>query len=62
MSVSLLLFIVAIAAPIVLFADTAMQWGLRLILDEGFDYPRPKAEGEEAAPAGAAAGSRAKAA
>jgi hypothetical protein len=49
MSVSLLLIIVAIAAPIVLFADSAMQWSLRLLLDEGFDYSRVKAEGAEAA-------------
>ena len=51
MSVSSLLIIVAIAAPIVVFADTAMQWSLRLILDEGFDYPRAKAEVAEAAAA-----------
>jgi hypothetical protein len=51
MSASLLLFIFAIAAPIVLFADTAMQWSLRLILDEGLDYSRAKAEAaEKAAP------------
>ena len=49
MSVSLLLIIVAIAAPIVLFADTAMQWGLRLLLDEGLDYSSLKAEVAEAA-------------
>jgi hypothetical protein len=44
MSATLLLFIVAIAAPVVVFADSAMQWSLRLILDEGLDYPRAKAE------------------
>jgi hypothetical protein len=53
MSVSLLLWIVAIAAPILLFADTAMQWGLRLILDEGLDHPRAKAEIAETAAPGA---------
>ncbi|MDA0204795.1 MAG: hypothetical protein O3A53_08230 [Acidobacteria bacterium] len=51
MSVSSLLIIVAIAAPIIAFADTAMQWSLRLILDEGFDYPRAKAEVAAAAAA-----------
>ena len=49
MSVSVLLFVVAIAAPIVVFADSAMQWSLRLILDEGLDYSRAKAEVAEAA-------------
>lgn len=49
MSVSLLLIIFAIAAPIVVFADTATQWSLRQILDEGLDYPRAKAEVTEAA-------------
>jgi hypothetical protein len=49
MSVSLLLIIVAIAAPIVLLADTATQWSLRLLLDEGLDLPRAKAEAAEAA-------------
>jgi hypothetical protein len=44
MSVTLLLFLVAIAATIVFFADSAAQWSLRLILDEGLAYPRPKAE------------------
>jgi hypothetical protein len=51
MSVSSLLIIVAIAAPIVVFADTAMQWSLRLILDEGLDYPRAKADVKETAAA-----------
>ena len=43
MSVSLLLFLVAIATTVVLFADSAAQWSLRLILDEGVDYSRSKA-------------------
>lgn len=48
MSVSLLLFLVAIATTVVLFADTAAQWSLRLILDEGYDVPRLKTEGADA--------------
>ena len=51
MSVSFLLFIVAAATAIVLFADTAAQWSLRLILDEGLDYSRAKAEVAAAAKA-----------
>jgi hypothetical protein len=49
MSVSLLLFVVAIAITVVLFADSAAQWSLRLILDEGFEYTRVKAESPDAA-------------
>jgi uncharacterized iron-regulated membrane protein len=49
MSVSLLLIIVAIAAPILAFADPVMQWCLRQLLDEGLDSPRAKAEVAEAA-------------
>ena len=55
MSVSLLLIIVAIAAPIVLLADTATQWSLRQLLDEGSDFPRAKAEAAEAADPNASA-------
>lgn len=44
MSVTLLLFLVAIAATVVFFADSAAQWSLRLILDEGAYLPRTKAE------------------
>ena len=63
MSVSLLLFVVAIAAPIVVFADSALQWSLRLILDEGLDYPRAKAEvAERAAPESSPASQTAQAA
>jgi hypothetical protein len=63
MSVSLLLFIVAIVAPVLLFADTAMQWSLRFILDEGRDYPRTQAQGaDEAAAEGAPASQTAQAA
>jgi len=51
MSVSFLLFIVAAAATIVFFADPVAQWSLRLILDEGFDAPRAKAEVAAAAKA-----------
>jgi hypothetical protein len=49
MSATLLIFIVAIAAPVVVFADSAMQWSLRIILDEGLDYSRAKAEVAETA-------------
>lgn len=62
MSLSLLLFLVAIATPIVVFADSAAQWSLRLMLDEGLDYPRAKAEAPEPAPAADAPASQAKAA
>lgn len=51
MSVSFLLFIVAAAAALLLFADSAAQWSLRLILDEGLDYPRAKTEVAAAAKA-----------
>lgn len=61
MSVSLLLFLVAIATTVVLFADSAAQWSLRLILDEGHDFPRLKAESADA-PAAQAAASQPKAA
>lgn len=49
MSATLLVFLVAIAAPVVLFADSAMQWSLRLILDEGLGYSRARPEVAEAA-------------
>jgi hypothetical protein len=62
MSVSLLLIIVAIAAPIVAFADPVMQWCLRQLLDEGLDSPRAKAEVAEAAVAAEAPTSQAQAA
>lgn len=51
MSVSFLLFIVAAAATVVFFADSVAQWSLRLILDEGLDAPRAKAEAAAAAKA-----------
>ena len=57
MSTKLLLFIVAVAAPVVVFADSAMQWSLRLILDEGHSYSRANAETAEAAAAETAPGS-----
>ena len=62
MSASLLFFIVAIAAPVVFFADSAMQWSLRLILDEGADYHRTKTEVGEPGSAGEAPASQPKAA
>ena len=49
MSTTLLSFIVAVAAPVVVFADSAMQWSLRHILEEDWGYSRAKAETAEAA-------------
>ncbi len=51
MSTTLLLFLIAFAALVVVFADSAMQWSLRLILDEDFGYSRANAEKGEAAAA-----------
>ncbi len=52
MSLTLLLFLVAIAASVVVFADSAMQWSLRQMLNGGLDLPRAKsAEAPEPAAA-----------
>ena len=62
MSATLLLVLVAIAVPAVVFADSAMQWSLRLILDEGSNYsPAKAAVAEATATEGTAASNAAKA-